>query len=269
MSAPATGYFRPGESWLHRRNPVTKLLALIWMILTAFLLPPPALVGLVAGLASRPHPPGCCGRWSGACASRPSSSPRSWSSTPLLPGARDVVGGSARWPISREGLTFGAISAGRLLVAFSASILFLFTTLADDLLEALVARGASHRIAFVILSAVQMVPRLQSRAAAILEAQQARGLEIGGSLARRARALVPLVDRSCSDRSSTSASERSPSRRARSGRGRPDGLSARARSAGRPLAALADRGCGGRGRGRWRSRGRSDERGHRPRGSAA
>jgi energy-coupling factor transport system permease protein len=38
-----------------------------------------------------------------------------------------------------------------------------------------------------------MVPRLQGRASAILEAQQARGLETGGSLARRVRALVPLV----------------------------------------------------------------------------
>ena len=29
------------------------------------------------------------------------------------------------------------------------------------MLEALIARGASHRIAFVVLSAVQMVPRMQ------------------------------------------------------------------------------------------------------------
>ena len=65
-----------------------------------------------------------------------------------------------------------------MLVAFLASVTFLFTTLADDLLEALVARGASHRIAFVVLSAVQMVPRMQERAGSILEAQQARGLAL-------------------------------------------------------------------------------------------
>ena len=54
------------------------------------------------------------------------------------------------------------------------------------------ARGASHRIAFVVLSAVQMVPRMQARAGLILEAQQARGL---GSTVRSGavRALVPLV----------------------------------------------------------------------------
>ena len=80
-----------------------------------------------------------------------------------------------------------------MLVAFLAAVAFLFTTLADDMLETLIARGASHRISFVILSAVQMVPRMQDRAGSILEAQQARGLAIEGSFGRRLRALVPLI----------------------------------------------------------------------------
>ncbi|MDP9483269.1 MAG: energy-coupling factor transporter transmembrane protein EcfT, partial [Chloroflexota bacterium] len=50
-----------------------------------------------------------------------------------------------------------------------------------------------HRIAFIVLSAVQMVPRMQDRAGSILEAQQARGLAVSGSLRQRVRALVPLV----------------------------------------------------------------------------
>ncbi len=111
----------------------------------------------------------------------------------FFPGARDVIVQLGPIVLSREGLAFGLVSAGRILVAFMASILFLFTTLADDLLESLVARGASHRIAFVMLSSVQMVPRLQARADAILDAQQARGLAIGGSLRHRVGALVPLV----------------------------------------------------------------------------
>src|SRR5438034_7747654 len=36
----ATGYFVPGTSWLHRRNPFTKLLGLGLILLAAFLLPP-------------------------------------------------------------------------------------------------------------------------------------------------------------------------------------------------------------------------------------
>ena len=64
--------------------------------------------------------------------------------------------------MTREGLTFGLISAGRVLVAFLASVTFLFTTLADDLLEALVAAGRAIASRSSMLSAVQMVPRMQA-----------------------------------------------------------------------------------------------------------
>ena len=194
MTGRATGYYRPGLSWLHRRNPVTKLLAVLWVVLAAFLLPPPALVALVALVAVVAASVGLL-----RAVIRSLRIPAVLFASILLvnaffyPGAREVVAGLGPLAITREGLTFGLVSAGRLLVAFSASITFLYTTLADDLLEALVERGVSHRIAFVVLSSVQMVPRLQSRAAAILEAQQARGLDTGGSLTKRAQALVPLA----------------------------------------------------------------------------
>src|SRR4249919_2122419 len=45
MSA-TTGYFVAGSSWLHRRNPLTKLLALAFVLLAAFLLPPVVLIVL-------------------------------------------------------------------------------------------------------------------------------------------------------------------------------------------------------------------------------
>jgi energy-coupling factor transport system permease protein len=190
----ATGYYVPGTSWLHRRNPVTKLLALAWVLVTAFLLPPwvlPILIVIVVLVA-----------WSAGVLPnlvRAMRIPAALLLSILLvnaflfPGATDRIVGIGPFGITREGLSFGLISAGRVLVAFLASVTFLLTTLADDLLEALIARGASHRIAFVVLSAVQMVPRLQARAGSILEAQQARGLPVTGSFATRLRALVPLV----------------------------------------------------------------------------
>jgi energy-coupling factor transport system permease protein len=194
MTTPAAGYFRPGPSWLHRRNPVTKLLALIWVILAAFLLPTAALIGLVALVALAAASVGLL-----PAVVRSLRVPALLFASILIvnaffyPGAHDVLARLGPLAVTREGLGFGLTSAGRLLVAFSASILLLFTTLADDMLEALVLRGASHRIAFVVLSAVQMVPRLQVRAGAILESQQARGLDTSGSPIRRARALVPLA----------------------------------------------------------------------------
>ena len=193
MSA-TTGYYVAGSSWLHRRHPLTKLLAVAFVLLSAFLLPPPVLIVLAVAIVAAVWSAGLLGPMA-----RAMRIPALLLLSILVvnslfvPGATDKLVSLGPFSISREGLTFGLISAGRILVAFLASVLFLFTTLADDLLESLIARGASHRIAFVVLSAVQMVPRMQTRAGAILEAQQARGLSLEGSFVRRIRALVPLV----------------------------------------------------------------------------
>jgi energy-coupling factor transport system permease protein len=188
------GYFQPGSSWLHERHPQTKLLALSWLILAAFVLPLPwqaVLVGLV---------------WIAAASTGllPQLLRASRVGLVLLgsvfvvnaffyPGAQDILVGLGPIRLSREGLEAAFLFASRILVALESSILFLFATLADDLLEALVARGVNPRIAFVVLSAMQMVPRLQAHAQAIIEAQQARGLDVGRSLLRRLRGLVPLI----------------------------------------------------------------------------
>jgi energy-coupling factor transport system permease protein len=193
MSA-TSGYFIAGSSWLHRRHPLTKGLGLAFVLLAAFLLPPLALPILAVALLAMAAATGLL-----PMLIRAMRVPALLLTSILVVNALFFPGASERLvelgplAVTREGLTFGLISAGRILVAFLASVLFLFTTLADDLLESMVARGASHRIAFVILSAVQMVPRMQTRAGSILEAQQARGLRIEGSLVRRMRALVPLI----------------------------------------------------------------------------
>jgi energy-coupling factor transport system permease protein len=190
----ASGYYRPGDSWLHRRNPVTKLLGLAWVILAAFLLPPVALPALAVACLTLAVANGL-----GGSAVRALRIPAVLIASILAvnaffyPGAVDVIVRVGPVALSWEGIAFGLVTAGRVLVAFIASIAFLQATLPDDLLEALVSRGASHRFAWVILSAVQMVPRLQESATTILEAQQARGLEVSGSLGRRVRALVPLI----------------------------------------------------------------------------
>ena len=190
----ATGYFLAGSSWLHRRNPLTKLMALGLVLLAAFLLPPLVLpvLAIVVTLAA----------WSAGLL-RPVLRAMRIPAVLLLsivvvnslffPAAKDVLVSLGPFAITREGLSFGLISAGRVLVAFLASVTFLFTTLADDMLETLISRGVSHRIAFVVLSAVQLVPRMRTRAGAILEAQQARGLSLEGSFVRRIRSLVPLI----------------------------------------------------------------------------
>lgn len=194
MRGVASGYFVPGSSWLHRRHPLTKLLGVLFILVVAFLLPAASLLALVIGLAVIAASAGL-----GRATVRSLRIPAVLFVSILVvnalffPGGRDVLAQAGPFAISREGLTFGLVSAGRLLVAYVASALFLFTTLPDDLLETLVERGVSHRIAFVVLSAVQLVPRMQARAGGILGAQQARGLALGGSPRRRIRTLIPLV----------------------------------------------------------------------------
>ena len=190
----ATGYYQAGDSWLHRRNPFTKLLGVALALIATFILPPVVLpvIGLIVVAVA----------WSSGLGRQIVRALR----IPALllgsivvvnalffPGATDRLVSLGPLAVTREGLSFGLISAGRVLVSFLVLVTFLFTTLADDLLETLVSRGASHRISFVILSAVQMVPRMQERAGSILDAQQARGLVVSGSIRQRARALVPLI----------------------------------------------------------------------------
>ena len=193
MSA-ATGYFIAGSSWLHRRNPLTKLLALFLVLLSAFLLPPLVLPVLAVAIA--------VAAWTAGLL-RPLLRAMRIPAVLLLsivvvnglffPAAKDVIVSLGPFSLTSEGLTFGLVSAGRVLVAFLASVTFLFATLADDMLESLISRGASYRISFVVLSAVQLVPRMRTRASAILDAQQARGLSLEGSFVRRIRSLVPLI----------------------------------------------------------------------------
>lgn len=194
MRAVASGYYVAGTSWLHRRHPLTKALGVLFILVAAFLLPAASLLALAVALAVVAASSGLAG-----AVIRSLRIPAVLVASILVvnalffPGGHDVLAQAGPFAITREGLTFGLVSAGRLLVAFLALVLFLFTTLADDLLEALVERGVSHRIAFVILAAVQLVPRMQARAGGILDAQQARGLAVGGPPWRRARALIPLV----------------------------------------------------------------------------
>lgn len=193
MSA-TTGYFRAGASWLHRRHPITKLLGVALVLLSTFLLPSWFLLVLLVLLAFVAWSTGLSAPLAGSL-----RIPALLLTSILVvnalffPGATDRLVTLGPLAVTREGLSFGLISAGRIIVAFLVMVLFLFTTLADDLLEALISRGASHRFAFVVLSAIQMVPRMQTRAASILDAQQARGLPVTGSFRSRVRALVPLI----------------------------------------------------------------------------
>jgi energy-coupling factor transport system permease protein len=92
-----------------------------------------------------------------------------------------------------EGLRFAIGSIGRIALVVSSFMLLSLTTRPDMLMLALTQIGMPPSFAYVVAATIQIVPRFQARAAAIIEAQQARGLEVKGGLLRRTRALLPLV----------------------------------------------------------------------------
>jgi energy-coupling factor transport system permease protein len=92
-----------------------------------------------------------------------------------------------------EGILLAANYSARILTWLSAVILLMLITRPDHLMLALAERGLPHQIGYIILTALQIIPRFQKRAQTILDAQRARGLETKGNLLQRLRALIPLT----------------------------------------------------------------------------
>jgi energy-coupling factor transport system permease protein len=189
------GFFRPGDGWLHRLNPFPKLLLLLWGVLAPFVVPVagiPVLIvaylaaGLSAGLG-RPY------LRAALVAPMAVVLPIVLINGFFYPGDNRVIFAIGPLALTVEGLAFGLPIAGRVLAAFGVTVAVVMSTRPDDLLETLVQRGTSPKLAFVILSAIQAIPRMLEKAGRILESQQSRGLPATGSPMTRVRAVVPLL----------------------------------------------------------------------------
>lgn len=109
------------------------------------------------------------------------------------PGGETVLFQIGPFSLKTEGILFGAAVLVRLMVVTLATMLFIVTTHPADLTLALTQIGVPREIAYVLLSALQLIPRMSARATAIMNAQRARGLPTEGNLWVRASALFPLL----------------------------------------------------------------------------
>jgi energy-coupling factor transport system permease protein len=75
----------------------------------------------------------------------------------------------------------------------SGFILFAMTTRPDTLMISLKQVGVPSSFAYIIVTTLQIIPRFQSKAFTILDAQRSRGLETEGNMFTRARAVVPII----------------------------------------------------------------------------
>lgn len=95
--------------------------------------------------------------------------------------------------IKAEGVRFAVASSLRILLIIGALLLTLLTTHPGLLMLGLTEKGLPPTLAYVIATALQLVPLLRERAQLIIDAQRARGLETEGAVWRRLRALLPLI----------------------------------------------------------------------------
>ncbi len=92
-----------------------------------------------------------------------------------------------------EGLIYASMISSRLLVMLVYGYLFVLTTHPGDLVSALRKLRLPYIFGYIVLATLQIIPRVQSQMATIIEAQKSRGLETKGSIVKRLRAYTPLL----------------------------------------------------------------------------
>jgi energy-coupling factor transporter transmembrane protein EcfT len=95
--------------------------------------------------------------------------------------------------LSSPGIARALVLGGRVTAIVLSFLTALATTSPHRLVEAMTARGVPFGRTFLLASTLTILPRMRERAAQILEAQQCRGLRLGGSVLARLRALGPLA----------------------------------------------------------------------------
>ncbi|MDP3773226.1 MAG: energy-coupling factor transporter transmembrane component T [Gemmatimonadota bacterium] len=183
----------PGHSPLHRAHPYTPLAAASAVLLLAFSVSTPPAISIVVVAAVALALAGGAAR----AIVRPMLVLvlPTWLLLLVLHG---VLGGDPHFALgpvnlSEPGVRRALVLGGRVTAIVIAFLTALATVSPPRLVEAMTAKGVPFGRIFLLVSTLTLVPRIRARAAQILDAQQCRGLRIGGSPAARLRALVPLV----------------------------------------------------------------------------
>jgi energy-coupling factor transport system permease protein len=188
--------YKPGDSPVHLLNPVTKLAVTAGLTVIVFLLPNPwgpaiiavALLGVatVAGFVG-----------SVAKLAAVTTGPLlvavvivqglfyTGNETPLI-----VIGPVTFW---EEGVYYGLLVYFRVLAVVCAVSITVFSTNPKTMMVAFIDKGLSPKLAYVFMASLQFIPDMQRRARAIIEAQQARGLDLEANLWRRFQALLAMM----------------------------------------------------------------------------
>jgi len=93
----------------------------------------------------------------------------------------------------KEGLMYSFEICLRVINILCAFSILVLTTKPSDLIEALVRKGLSPRIGYVLSSVLQIIPQMTATMGTIMDAQRSRGMETEGKLIVRIKAFFPLI----------------------------------------------------------------------------
>lgn len=93
----------------------------------------------------------------------------------------------------KEGLSYALLLAMRVINMLCAFGVVILTTKPDELIESLIKKGMSPKIGYVFLSVLQLIPQMRATMGKITDAQRSRGMETEGSIWIRMKAFFPLI----------------------------------------------------------------------------
>lgn len=101
---------------------------------------------------------------------------------------------SQYFALTSGGLLYGVTFFLRILVMILSSTALISTTPLEDFLQLLQMLRMPYQLAFVVTTAIRFVPTMERKTGHILDAQRARGAELGrGAFFNRIRTYVPIM----------------------------------------------------------------------------
>lgn len=197
MAETNSSIYRPGESILHRLNPVTSIVLAVCLSLIVFIVSDyrVALVLsiVLAGLVFIARVHGVIFRLYATVAVpfalflilvQGILSPAN-QLTPLY-----TVGPVTVW---KEGFVSARLIFLRISVLILSFLLLATTAQPQRIRIALTEKGVPNKLAYVFVASLQIIPEIRDRAHSIAEAQQARGLDTRANIRSRFKSIVALL----------------------------------------------------------------------------
>ena len=187
--------YQPGDNWLQRLHPLTKLTFSLSAIIIIFGGPDRWVSAILPGLLAM------LALWRAGLA---------WKSlklilsllTPMVlilflihglfnPDNQNILVKLGPFAVGQEGLTFASLIAVRITAALAASLLLVISTHPGSLIQVLEKTGLPRSLAYLLGSPLLLLPQISNRVQTIRSAQQARGLETRGNSAAAHKGALP------------------------------------------------------------------------------